>query len=182
MLYELLDMDFQILVTGVGGQGIPLFAKILGQGAVMCGVPALATETHGMAARGGSVTVHIKLGEHYPLIQKGYADLVVVLSEEEMERSVEYLSAHGTVFINSKNVFEIEKGVCASDASGLANIHLGSPIFANLVMLGYIGNRVLNASLKSLHEALQLALNNRYLEKNMEALALGYKEAGNATA
>jgi len=175
-------MDYQILVAGKGGQGVLLFTKVLGCWAVRKNIPVFATETHGMATRGGSVISHVKLGRHfYPVIQKKKADIVVVLAESELNVAKEYLCQDGLLFINTNNI----KGerIYSIDANYLAQKHLGSLLFVNLIMLGYMGKIALNVSLDDLKLALKMALeNNKYLDKNIKALSIGFAEAKDVAA
>jgi len=61
-----------IVLVGVGGQGVILLSNIIGKAALKAGYPVRGAETHGMAQRGGSVMNHIRLGcEYGPLVPAG---------------------------------------------------------------------------------------------------------------
>ena len=71
-------MNKDILLCGVGGQGIVLVSKLLAASAMAAGETVHSAETIGMAQRGGSVTSHIRIGESYsPLIPSGCASLML---------------------------------------------------------------------------------------------------------
>lgn len=73
-----------IVLTGVGGQGVITAANILGKACVKAGVNVFVSEVHGMAQRGGSVNCTVRIGDVYgPLVQAGTAD--VILSTEPIE-------------------------------------------------------------------------------------------------
>ncbi len=172
--------NLQMVVTGLGGQGVILLTRIIGQWALSEGYGVLATETHGMAARGGSVTAHIKIGRHhFPLVAKGQAQVALALAPGEEERAKEYLAPQGILLTNRAG--KPQEKVMPIHASHIATKELGSPLFANLIMLGVLGKMVLNTPKKRLLEALKEVTHPKYFENNSRALELGYKEASNAT-
>ncbi len=77
-----------ILLVGVGGQGIILASKILSQGLINAGYDVKMSEVHGMAQRGGSVTTQVRFGDkvHSPIIGKGQADIIVAFEKMEAYR------------------------------------------------------------------------------------------------
>lgn len=86
-----------VLVCGVGGQGVLLFSDILARVALITGLDVKKTELHGMAQRGGSVTTHIRWGKkvYSPLIEEGRADIVVAFELLEALRYLHFLSPEG---------------------------------------------------------------------------------------
>jgi indolepyruvate ferredoxin oxidoreductase beta subunit len=82
-----------ILLTGVGGQGVVLASKILATCAMERGLPVRSAETIGMAQRGGSVTSHVRIGAHIssPLIPKAHADVLIGFEPAEAARCTTYL-------------------------------------------------------------------------------------------
>ncbi|MBM3314186.1 indolepyruvate oxidoreductase subunit beta, partial [candidate division WOR-3 bacterium] len=83
-----------LLVCGVGGQGVLLFSDIISELALASGLDVKKSEVHGMAQRGGSVTSHIRYGSkvHSPLIEEGSADLLVAFEMLEALRYVHFLA------------------------------------------------------------------------------------------
>ena len=70
-------MRTQMILAGVGGQGILFATKIFSELGLKIGLSVTGSETHGMSQRGGSVISHLKLGSfHSPLIRTGSADLL----------------------------------------------------------------------------------------------------------
>ena len=91
-----------VLLTGVGGQGTVLAAKVLAQAALTKGWQVRTAETIGMAQRGGSVTSHVRMGSggeevHSPLLTKGSADLIIAFEPGEAARVLPYLAPHGVL-------------------------------------------------------------------------------------
>ncbi|MEO0107980.1 MAG: 2-oxoacid:acceptor oxidoreductase family protein, partial [candidate division WOR-3 bacterium] len=74
-----------ILVCGVGGQGVLLFSDILSAAALNAGYDVKKSEVHGMAQRGGSVTSHVRFANKVfsPLIEEGTADILVAFEQLE---------------------------------------------------------------------------------------------------
>ncbi len=78
----------RILAVGVGGQGILLFSRVLGEACLAAGLPVAMSEVHGMAQRGGVVETNIVLGWKSPLISEGEADVLVGLEPVETLRAL----------------------------------------------------------------------------------------------
>ena len=92
-----------ILMVGVGGQGIVLASDILGDAALDMGLDVKKTDTLGMAQRGGSVTSHLRIGSKVwsPLINAPEADILLAFEKLEAARWVGYLKPGGIVIINN---------------------------------------------------------------------------------
>jgi indolepyruvate ferredoxin oxidoreductase beta subunit len=93
-------MKFDIILAGVGGQGVLSMAAIIGRAALTQGLNAKQSEVHGMAQRGGAVQAHLRLSDHpieSDLIPLGTADLILSLEPVESLRYLSELSLSGTV-------------------------------------------------------------------------------------
>ncbi len=95
-----------ILLVGVGGQGIILASKILSTGLIEAGYDVKMSEVHGMAQRGGSVTTQVRYGEkvHSPIIGQGEADILVSFEEMEAMRWIDHLKPEGKLVINNYRI------------------------------------------------------------------------------
>ena len=93
-----------ILISGVGGQGVLLAALCLGKAALAEGFSVRTAETHGMAQRGGSVSVHVRFGKNVksPLIPPMSADVFLALEPAEAVRNFHFINSHTLVLINSR--------------------------------------------------------------------------------
>lgn len=105
-----------ILLCGVGGQGIILASKILATGLIKAGYDVKMSEVHGMAQRGGSVTTQVRYGEkvYSPIIGKGQADVLVSFETMETPRWIDYVKPNGKVVINA---YEIPSATILSGAA-----------------------------------------------------------------
>lgn len=91
-----------VLLTGVGGQGTVLAAKVLAQAAQAKGWQVRTAETIGMAQRGGSVVSHVRMGDNgeeviAPLVAKGTADMIIAFEPAEAARMLPYLAPDGVM-------------------------------------------------------------------------------------
>jgi indolepyruvate ferredoxin oxidoreductase beta subunit len=93
--------EFNIIICGVGGQGILLASEILALTAMESGFDVKKSEVHGMSQRGGSVISHIRIGEkvYSPLIEKGRCDFLISFEKAETLRWVHYLKKDNPVII-----------------------------------------------------------------------------------
>ena len=97
-------MQYNIILCGVGGQGILFLSKFFIQVAMRAGLNAKQSEIHGMAQRGGSVFAHIRLsdGEIYsPLIPERSADMVISMEPLEVYRYANFINENTKLIVNS---------------------------------------------------------------------------------
>ncbi|HOG49002.1 MAG TPA: indolepyruvate oxidoreductase subunit beta [Lentisphaeria bacterium] len=103
-------MKKDIVLAGVGGQGILTIASIIGQAAVRQGLNIKQSEVHGMAQRGGSVLAHLRLSSsaiYSDLIAPGTADALIAVEPMEALRQAESLHPKGVILANSRPVENI---------------------------------------------------------------------------
>jgi indolepyruvate ferredoxin oxidoreductase beta subunit len=93
---------FDLLITGVGGQGVILASNIIGEVALAAGYDIKKTDSLGMAQRGGSVVSHVRLGPqvHSPLIAAGEVDILVAFEKLEAARWSHYLRPGAIAIVN----------------------------------------------------------------------------------
>jgi indolepyruvate ferredoxin oxidoreductase beta subunit len=137
-----------IVLCGLGGQGILFMTRVLAQAALEKGFPVMGAETHGMAQRGGSVISHLRFGDvQGSMARSGTVHFLISLDENEAYRSLPFLSRGGKLFVNTdpKNFPRQEvKGFLedrhitsrAVTASRIAQ-DLGAPRSSNLALLGF---------------------------------------------
>ena len=94
---------FDLLITGVGGQGVILASNIIGEVALAAGYDVKKTDTLGMAQRGGSVVSHVRLSPqvYSPLIRAGEVDIIVAFEKLEAARWSHYLRPEGVAIVNN---------------------------------------------------------------------------------
>lgn len=128
----------QIVVSGVGGQGVLFVGRLLADAAIARGLPVLASETHGMAQRGGTVIAHLKVGAFSsPLVRPGRADVLILLREENAASHGRYLRPGGWAAVNAPSAPAALADAASRivDADALARkTGLGKAV--NLIVLG----------------------------------------------
>jgi indolepyruvate ferredoxin oxidoreductase beta subunit len=184
---------FNILISGVGGQGVVLASYVLSQTALAEGYDVKQSEVHGMAQRGGCVTGHLRFGErvYSSLITPGTADVLLAFESVEAARYLNWLRPGGLLVYNKVhlNSSTVSAGLAtypqdidarlaalwphvrALDASALA-AQAGTVKAANVVMLGAVA-----AALPFTAEAMQAVIRRSVPPKtiavNLAAFALG---------
>ena len=147
-------MDVQMIISGVGGQGVLLVTRIFSEFALREGLPMIGSEDHGMSQRGGSVMTHLKIGSFQsPLVKKGKADILLSLERNEAYRTLHYLKPaingqQGSLcFINAPDPSYMNPGIRAYldekeietyifNAEKLAR-ETGSIQSTNIALIGY---------------------------------------------
>ena len=191
--------EFNILITGVGGQGVILMSELLGKAAIVDGLSVRGSEILGMAVRGGSVTSIIRVGEdvYGPLIPAGKCDIVIGLEPSEALRNASYLSKSGLVILNTVPIipFTVSLGqssypsleqiveklnsitgkIIKLDAAQIAR-EAGSLLAANIVMLGALfGTELLPLKVATIKERIQARFAAKVAPVNIKAFDLGYQ-------
>lgn len=129
----------QLLISGVGGQGVLFVTRLMAEAAIAKGLPVFTCETHGMAQRGGTVVSHLKVGDfHSPLVRAGQADGLLVLKSENLAQHGVFLKPGGWVVANAgpNETFDVGGTVFAIEADRLAQ-EAGHQKSLNLVVLGF---------------------------------------------
>jgi len=185
-------MKIDIILAGVGGQGILSIAATIGLAAVDAGMYLKQAEVHGMSQRGGDVQSHLRLSDKEiasDLIPEGKADMIISVEPMESLRYLPMLSPDGWVitntkpFVNIPNYPDIEQVMneiaktekhITIDADKMAS-DIGSPKSANMIILG-AASPFLNIEFVKLENAIRFLFKNKgeeVVNKNIEALHLG---------
>jgi len=147
-------MNVQMIISGVGGQGVLLVTRIFAEFALNEGYPIIGSEDRGMSQRGGSVMTHLKIGKFdSPLVKKGSADILLSLEKSEAYKTLHFLKPSingqkgGLCFINAPDpdymnqeirTYLKENGIetYVFGADQLAR-EMGSIQSANIVLIGF---------------------------------------------
>ena len=174
----------QIIISGVGGQGVLFVTRLLAEAAIAKGLPVFTSETQGMAQRGGTVLSHLKVGEFSSaLIRSRQADGILALKAENILQHGHYLKEIGWSVINcsASKPMEIHKSAYGVDADRLAienQVHRS----VNLVLLGYAlkFRDHLFCDFEDIKTVLSDRLSNRedILRGALDALNAGHQAAG----
>lgn len=100
------DTITNILLVGVGGQGILLASEVLSEAFMQAGYDVKKSEIHGMSQRGGSVVSHVRYGRevHSPIVPEGEGDILFGFEIMETYRSLPLLKKGGTVVANDLRI------------------------------------------------------------------------------
>jgi indolepyruvate ferredoxin oxidoreductase beta subunit len=95
-----------VILTGVGGQGILMASEIMSEAAVRAGYDVKKSEIHGMSQRGGSVNSHVRFGEkvYSPLVMKGDCDLLLAFEKLEALRMADFVKEEGRLVVNNQRI------------------------------------------------------------------------------
>jgi indolepyruvate ferredoxin oxidoreductase, beta subunit len=189
-------MKRDIILAGVGGQGILSIAAIIGTAAVQSGLHLKQAEVHGMSQRGGDVQSNLRLSDKEiasDLIPRGKADMIISVEPMESLRYLPMLSMEGWVITNTKpyvnipNYPSMEKVMAeietlpyhiAIDADKVAH-DLGSVKSANMVVLG-AASPFLEIEYEKLVAAIRIIFGNKgeeVVQMNLNAMRAGRKFA-----
>ncbi|HOD34461.1 MAG TPA: 2-oxoacid:acceptor oxidoreductase family protein [Syntrophales bacterium] len=163
-------MKQQIVLSGLGGQGILFITRVLAEAAVLRGLEVLTSETHGMAMRGGTVISHVKVGSFSsPLISSGKADIGIFLHLRGLEAHRAYVAGREGIYVNT----DIPGDYHGFDATSLA-ARLGAAVIANLVFLGHVARHApLFCDERAVRQAIEKISPRRQLELNVKGLEAG---------
>ena len=177
-----------IIIVGVGGQGILLTSKILGYLALDMGENVKVSEVHGMSQRGGSVITYVRIGSdvHSPLIDPGEADFVLSFEKLEALRAEYFLKKDGVLISNTQEILPMpvimgnatypqanptqEKTVLL-DALTLAE-EAGNARAINIVLLGVL-SRFMDWPQEKWENAIAACVPAKTLETNLKAFRAG---------
>lgn len=193
-------MTFNVVLTGVGGEGVLVTSAIVGRAAQYDGHTVGGIQLHGLAQRGGSIPTYVRWGKevHSPTIPRGQADLIIGLETVEAARACKYANRERTHFVidtyaikpvymnllkeKYPSVDEVKrmiapfaKSMTVVDASNITDEKLGSMIYGNVMTLGVAHAKgVLPLSKKSLVRGIKETI-PRGLDKNLKAFEMGLK-------
>ncbi|MFH1639595.1 MAG: indolepyruvate oxidoreductase subunit beta [Chloroflexota bacterium] len=188
-----------ILMVGVGGQGVIMASDILAETGMINGFDVKKSDSIGMAQRGGSVVSHIRLGEKVfsPLIKMGEADFLIGFEELEAARWAPYLRTGGIAVVadvvlvplsvnESKLTYpdwDVSRRILSRYAAQVTLVpavsicqKLGNPRALNMVLLGFLAT-YMEIAFDEWQKNIQGKLPARYVESSLKAFAAGAAEA-----
>ena len=186
-------MTNNILLCGVGGQGIVLTSKLTASAAMDKGYHVMSAETIGMAQKGGSVFSFLRLGDdiYCPMFPEKTADIIIGFEPAEAVRMLPYLKDGGQVVVNTHPIMPVTATLSGSDYTGKEMIEylrrnvknvllvdgtkaceeIGSPKVLNMIMLGAsVRNDVLPFSVDDIEETMKKTVKPQFVELNSKAL------------
>jgi len=190
----------RLIIVAVGGQGNLLSSKVLGEAALISGIPVKMSEIHGMAQRGGVVESAIVFGDaKSTIISDGEADILLGFEPSETARALNKCSKETVVITNTSPLppFTVGIGIgtypdieelkrlikdktsrlIAFDASALAS-QAGNPMSLNIVLLGaLIQTGILPLSAENIKQAIRTTTKQAFVDTNIKAFDLGFSAA-----
>ena len=198
---------YNIMLSGVGGQGLMLLSSIIGNACNKLGLKVITGEQHGLSQRSGSIYVHLRIGEvHSPLIPYGSADMIISMEATEVLRYIEFLKDDGIIIMNKRimhpslvtadiakhrnenrryitleQIFaqlkQVTSNIIILDATKLAEL-AGNPRTENTVLSGAASAlQEFPIDKDVLKEAIKDLVPSKTIEENIRAFDLGYEEA-----
>lgn len=189
-------MKVDIILSGVGGQGILSIAAVIGKAAIKNDLHMKQAEVHGMSQRGGDVQSNLRISDKpiaSDLIPKGAADLIISLEPMEALRYLPYLKKEGWIVSNTQpfeninnypDIIDIHEEIkkipnhVLLDVEAIAK-EVGSIRTANIVMLG-AASPFLNIEYKALEESIRDIFERKgedIVNINLKALKAGFEAA-----
>lgn len=186
-------MQTNILICGVGGQGIVLTSKLIAATAVEHDIPVMSAETIGMAQKGGSVFSFLRLGEGIasPMFPEGSADILIGFEPAEAVRMFPYLKKGGSVIVNTHPIMPVTASLGGGAYSGgemldylkrnsdnvtlidgeKACAEIGSPKALNMIMLGAaISSGFMPFTREEVEQTMRNTVKPQFHEMNAKAL------------
>ncbi len=195
--------EFNLIVSGVGGQGALTLATIIAEAALKQGYDVRTTELHGLAQRGGSIPIHIRFGEkmYTPLVLEGEADLIIALEPLEALRTTYFgskkqkttflidnykippitVSVFGEKYPSMDDIVNHIKpfsgNVIVLNASEIVEKETGSILTSNIFILGYaVSKGLLPLKENFVLKTIEETVPQKYFELNKKAFELGIKK------
>ena len=190
-------MEVNIIVAGVGGQGVVTAGTLISQSALVKGHNVVMSEIHGLAQRGGSVSVEVRIGDvSSPIIPTGETDLILGIEPIEAVRAAQFAGPRTKILINREPVEPVSltmKGMEYPDLKDLISeisenfevylidalplaLEAGDARSASTVMVGAaIQLGVLPIDEESTLEAIRKRFSEKLYAINEKALRLGMK-------
>ena len=191
-------MKKDIILSGVGGQGILTIATIIGEAATNSGLMLKQAEVHGMSQRGGDVQSNLRLSDKEiasDLIALGCADMIISLEPMEALRYLPYLNKNGWIITSSSPIKNIpnypEEETLLAELKSFANVILldvekiakenNMPKCSNVILLGAAAHVLNIITPEQLREGIGrvfAAKGGTILEMNNKAFDIGFEVAG----
>ena len=189
--------QFNIVIKGVGGQGLITILQIIAEAALSEGHDVKTSELHGLSQRGGSVEVHIRFGKkiYSPLIAQGRADLIFGLEMQEALRGI-YFASKKTNFLVNKQITPIPVGKPSSEkelldifkkytknvtlipASDICREKLETDVVSGVYLLSLaVLKGLVPLKPNSIFKAIKKIIPEKYLELNLKTFNLASKNA-----
>lgn len=170
----------KIRISGSGGQGVITLGIILAEAAIQDGKLAVQSQSYGPEARGGASKCEVIISDEdifYPKVI--IPDILISMSQKAADKYGHEIEENGIIIIDSSMIknFQNDKAkIYELPITQIAREEFGTPLYANILMLGALVGITEIVSLEKMKEAIQIRLSRGY-DINVRALETGYAEA-----
>lgn len=190
-----MKQEFNIIITGVGGQGIITLLQVLAEAALLQGFEVRTSELHGLSQREGSVSTHLRFGKKIfsPLIIKGKADLILALETTEALRTAEFAHKNTIFLINKKHIsylagpseqeiLKLTKKLPGDlyfiNASNICQQEFGKEVLAGIYLLGLaLKKDLIPLKENNILKAIKKTVAEKYFSLNKKGFKMACKDA-----
>ncbi len=175
------NKNFNIIISGVGGQGLITLVQIINEAAFIEGYDVKSSELHGLSQRGGSVLTYIRFGKkiYSPLVENGKANLIIGMEETEGLRVLNFGNKNTGILIN-RYFAPIPGGLPQEEVVKKLQEFAGKNLYlvkasdpANVYLLGYaINKKLMPLKAESILAAIKNVIPEKFLDLNIKALEL----------
>jgi 2-oxoglutarate ferredoxin oxidoreductase subunit gamma len=173
----------EILIGGVGGQGVVLSGILLGTAATLFdGKKAVQTQSYSSELRGGSTRAEVIISEEPvtdPQVRK--PDILIALAEDALSKYVDRVKPKGLLVIDSDLVKGAKPGdyeILSIPATSIADKEMGNIVVANLIILGAIIRKTGLLSVEAMEKAIEMSVPKKAIALNLNAFRKGLQLLG----
>jgi indolepyruvate ferredoxin oxidoreductase beta subunit len=187
--------QFNMVITGTGGQGLITLLQIIAEAALSEGYDFRSSELHGLSQRGGSVEVHLRFGRkiYSPMVSLGKADLILGLEMQEALKGINFANKKTNFLVNKyiipiplakslsekeivKNLKKVSKKIILVPATETCQEKLGTNVVAGVYLISLASFKgLVPIKPASIKKALKKIIPKKYLELNLKAFNLSSK-------
>ncbi len=190
-----MQKNFNIVITGVGGQGLITLLDVISRTAFNNGLDVKTSELHGLSQRGGSVSVYIRFGKkvYSPMVPKAQANLVLALEFQEALNGLEFANKNTAFVINnyqtptlgeSVSLKQVEDNIkLATDKiftmpfSSICEKELDNSVVVGMAMFGFaVKNGLVPLDKEDVIKAIKETMPEKFWELNTKAIGLGIEQ------
>lgn len=187
--------QFNMVITGTGGQGLITLLQIIAEAALQEGYDFRSSELHGLSQRGGSVEVHLRFGRkiYSPMVSLGKADLILGLEMQETLKGINFANKKTNFLVNKyiipilspfavarvseeeivKNLKKVSKNITLVPAAKICQEKLGTNVVAGVYLISLAAFKgLVPIKPASIKKALKKIIPKKYLELNLKAFNL----------
>lgn len=169
----------EVIISGLGGQGVVLAGEILGRAAVYDGKHVVQTQSYGAEARGSVVESGVIISDEkidFPMVRK--CDVLVVMNQSVLDKHVKILKENGTLLVDEnmvENAQTVKAKVFRIPATKVAKTELKSKTYANLIMLGALTKVTGMVSEEAAEKGIIDSVSQREIKNNLDGFKRGFE-------